>query len=38
VIRDGKVIGVLDVDSEHPAHFDTTDQHYLEAIIATLEF
>lgn len=38
VIRNGEVIGVLDVDSELPAHFDTTDQHYLEAIIALLEF
>jgi GAF domain-containing protein len=38
VIRDGKVIGVLDVDSELPDHFDTTDQHYLEAIIAALQF
>jgi GAF domain-containing protein len=38
VIRDEKVIGVLDVDSELPDHFDTTDQHYLEAIIAALQF
>jgi L-methionine (R)-S-oxide reductase len=38
VIRDGKVIGVLDVDSELPAHFDTTDQLYLEKIIAMLSF
>lgn len=38
IIRNGEVIGVLDVDSELPAHFDATDQHFLEAIIAMIEF
>lgn len=38
VIRNGEVIGVLDVDSEHHNYFDTTDQKYLEAIVAALEF
>jgi len=34
---DGKVISVLDIDSEHLAHFDLTDQHYLEKLIKGLE-
>jgi len=38
VIRDKKVMGVLDVDSEHPDHFDTTDQYYLEQIIQLIPF
>lgn len=38
IIRNGEVIGVLDVDSELPAHFDAIDQHFLEAIIAMIEF
>ena len=38
VIRKGEVIGVLDVDSEFAAHFDTTDQRFLEAIIEMIEF
>lgn len=38
VIRDKKVIAVLDVDSEQPGHFDTTDQHYLEQIIQLIPF
>lgn len=33
LIFNGKVKGVLDVDSEHYAHFDTTDQVYLEKIL-----
>lgn len=33
----GKVIGVLDADSEHLSHFDTTDQQYLEKLIKALE-
>ncbi|WP_343672630.1 GAF domain-containing protein [Chitinophaga sp.] len=38
VIRQGEVIGVLDVDSEHLSHFDETDRQYLEAIISGLNF
>lgn len=38
VIRDGKVIGVLDVDSAELDAFDTTDQRYLEAIVADIHF
>jgi len=33
LIFNGEVKGVLDVDSEHYAHFDTTDQVYLEKIL-----
>src|SRR5689334_8230929 len=29
VIRDGEVIGILDVDSEWYSQFDETDQHFL---------
>lgn len=38
LIRDNMVKGVLDVDSELPDHFDTTDQHYLEQIVQLIEF
>lgn len=38
VIRNGQVIGVLDVDSEHPDHFDETDRTFLEKIVASLNF
>ena len=38
VIRHGKVIGVLDVDSEQLSRFDETDQQYLEEIISGLNF
>src|ERR1700744_5369484 len=38
IIRDGAVIGVLDVDSELPDHFDETDKTYLERIIAEMVF
>ena len=38
VIRNKQVIAVLDVDSEHPDHFDTTDQYYLEQIIQMIPF
>ncbi len=34
---DGSVIGVLDVDSHHPAHFHGADQEGLEAIVRLLE-
>ncbi|GGH79174.1 GAF domain-containing protein [Filimonas zeae] len=36
VIRNGKVLGVLDVDSEHLNYFDETDRQYLEAIVAAI--
>lgn len=29
----GKVVGVLDIDSENLAHFDATDQQYLEKMV-----
>jgi len=38
VIRDGTVVGVLDVDSERHDHFDATDQQYLEALINDISF
>ena len=38
VIREGKVIGVLDVDSDKLDEFDTTDQRYLEQVVATIQF
>ena len=36
VRRNGKVIGVLDVDSTELATFDDTDTHYLEMIAELL--
>lgn len=36
LMREGVVIGVLDVDSEHLDHFDVTDQAFLEQICAVL--
>ena len=36
IIRDGKVAGVLDVDSEHLDHFDDTDARYLEEVVALI--
>jgi len=38
IIRDNKVIGVLDVDSEKLSQFDETDQHYLEALTKLITF
>lgn len=38
VIRNGQVLGVLDVDSEYPDHFDETDQQFLEEIITGMNF
>jgi len=32
LIKQGEVIGVLDIDSERLAAFDATDQHWLEQI------
>lgn len=36
VRRDGAVVGVLDIDSRELATFDTTDQEWLEQIVAIL--
>lgn len=39
IVKNGKVIAVLDADSEHAAHFDEIDQQYLEQLcvfVATL--
>lgn len=33
VFKEGRVIAVLDVDSDLPADFDQTDQQYLEEIV-----
>lgn len=38
IIRNKKVIAVLDVDSEQPDQFDTTDQRYLEEIVNLIQF
>jgi L-methionine (R)-S-oxide reductase len=38
VIRDGEVVAVLDVDSEHPDHFGETDRAHLESLMARLDF
>jgi GAF domain-containing protein len=36
VIRNGEVVAVLDADSEHLAHYDETDQRFLEEIVALI--
>jgi len=36
LIKNGEVIGVLDVDSEFLDHFDNIDKSYLEQVIHTL--
>lgn len=38
IIRNNEVVAVLDVDSEYPDHFDTTDQQYLEEIVNLIQF
>jgi len=38
VIREGNVIGVLDVDSAALDEFDLVDQEYLEGIVNAIEF
>ena len=38
VIRNGKVVAVLDVDSDQPDQFDETDQQYLEEIVQLISF
>jgi len=36
VVKDGIVIGVLDVDSEYLSHFDAVDDVYLNEIVALI--
>jgi GAF domain-containing protein len=36
LFRDGIVWGVLDVDSEHPDHYDEIDREWLEKIVGLL--
>lgn len=36
VCKEGKITAVLDIDSEHLATFDTTDQKWLEKIVDLL--
>jgi L-methionine (R)-S-oxide reductase len=38
IIKDGKGIGVLDIDSPIESRFDQTDQNYLELFVHTLVF
>jgi len=38
IIRDGEVLGVLDVDSEEQDKFNETDQKFLEQIVDLLTF
>ena len=38
IIRNNNVIGVLDVDSKEPGHFDETDKKYLEEIVDLISF
>lgn len=35
--RDGAIIAVLDIDSEHLATFDDTDRRYLEDLVKQFE-
>ena len=37
VFQNGKIVGVLDVDSELLAHFDEIDQAYLEKIVGLIQ-
>ena len=38
IIRNNKVVGVLDVDSIEPDQYDNIDQDYLEQIIGLINF
>ena len=38
IIRNNIVVGVLDVDSKEPGHFDETDKKYLEQIVDIISF
>jgi GAF domain-containing protein len=37
IMQDGRVVGVLDIDSEHLNTFDETDQYWLEQIVLLLD-
>ena len=37
IYRSGKIIGVLDVDSEYLSHFDEVDSKYLNEIIKLID-
>ncbi|MED1038328.1 hypothetical protein S2E19_03605 [Bacillus mycoides] len=36
IIKEGNIIGVLDIDSPEKNRFDEVDQHYLEKFVETL--
>jgi GAF domain-containing protein len=36
VLHDGRLIGVIDLDSPHPARFDSQDARGLEALAARI--
>lgn len=38
ILRNGEVLGVLDVDSDELDQFDETDQKYLEQVISLIHF
>lgn len=38
LFKNDEVAGVFDVDSEHLAHFDETDQKFLEQLISLIKF
>lgn len=38
IFQNGKVVAVLDVDSEQPAHFDKTDEKYLSKVAEWIRF
>lgn len=38
VIRNNQVVAVLDIDSDQLSFFDTTDQKYLEQVVAMINF
>jgi GAF domain-containing protein len=37
IMKNGRVVGVLDIDSEHLKTFDETDQYWLEQIVLLLD-
>jgi GAF domain-containing protein len=37
IMKDGRVVAVLDIDSEHLNTFDETDQYWLEQIVLLLD-
>jgi L-methionine (R)-S-oxide reductase len=37
ILRDGEVLGVLDVDSEHLSHFDEVDAEWLGKVVKVVE-